>query len=501
MAFADQFRPAGDLAPILETVLDAVVVISPEGGVTGWNAVAEEVFGWSAAEAIGRQLSDLIIPVEHRQAHEEGITRVVGGAPPRVLNRRIEITALARDGREFPVELSITSATTAAGLVFVGFLRDISARRRGQEALQRQAIEARLQFDIARMAAEADSFEDALAQGLAAICRLSGWPVGHALTVVDADPPYLRSLDLWHEERPGEADGMRAATAALDWSGNPGMPGRILATREPMWVDDTGASSVFVRRDQGFGGAFGFPLMVEDRVIAVLEFFSRSPAPPDPELLLSVRALGEQVGRVFERRRRQDRESLLIGELNHRAKNLLMVVQSIARQTFREGMVSSEAQEAFVGRLGALAGSHDLLMASDMRRMGLREIVNRVVETCGGATGRVEIEGSNVRVPAARATSIVLAVHELCTNAHKHGALSVPDGRVSLTWRIERAAGQFAFEWREHGGPPVTPPQSQGFGSTLLARIVAGELDGKVEHDFRPDGLHVRFTASLPRRR
>lgn len=501
MAFADHFRPTGDLAPILETVLDAVVVISPTGHVTGWNAVAEDVFGWSAAEAMGQQLSLLVIPPQHRLAHEEGMARIVGGAPPRVLNRRIEITALARDGREFPVELSITTAMTAAGPVFVGFLRDITARRRGEEALQRQAIEARLQFDIARMAAEADSFEAALEQGLAAICRLTGWPVGHALTVVDADPPFLRSLDLWFEEQPGEADALRAATTARDWSENPGMPGRILATREPLWVDDTGTSIHFVRRNQGFGGAFGFPLLVEDRVIAVLEFFARSPAPPDPELLLSVRTLGEQVGRVFERRRRQDREKLLIAELNHRAKNLLMVVQAIARTTFREGAVSSEAQEAFVGRLGALAGSHDLLMASDLRRMGLRDIVGRVLETCGVATGRVEMEGPNVRVPAPRATAIVLAVHELCTNAHKHGALSAPGGQVSLTWQVLREAGRFEFEWREHGGPPVTPPRHRGFGSTLLSRIVAGELDGKVESEFLPEGLRVRFTAALPARR
>jgi len=501
MAFADQFRPAGDLTPILETVLDAVVVISPEGVVTGWNTVAEQTFGWRAADAIGQQLSDLIIPAQHRQAHEDGMARIVGGAPPRVLNRRIEITALTRDRREFPIELSITTAMTAAGPVFVGFLRDITARRRGEEALERQAIEARLQFDIARMAAEADSFEAALEQGLAAICRLTGWPVGHALTVVDGDPPRLQSLDLWFEEQPGQADALREATAALDWTGNPGLPGRILVTREPLWVDDTGTSIHFVRRNRGFGGAFGFPLLVEDRVIAVLEFFSRSPVAPNPELLLSVRTLGEQVGRVFERRRRQDREGLLIAELNHRAKNLLMVVQAVAGQSFREGVVTGEAQEAFMGRLSALAGSHDLLMASDLRRMGLRDIVGRVLETCGVATERVVVEGPNVRVPAARATAIVLAVHELCTNAHKHGALSASGGQVSLTWQVLRDAGQFEFEWREHGGPPVAPPQSRGFGSTLISRVVAGELGGKVESDFLPDGLRVRFTASLPARR
>jgi PAS domain S-box-containing protein len=490
-----------ELAPILGTVLDAVVIVTLEGRVIGWNGVAENTFGWAADEAMGQQLSELIIPPQHRSAHEEGIARLVSGAPPRVLNRRIEISALRANGAEFPVELSITATETADGPVFIGFLRDITRRRRAEEALRRQAVESRLMFDLAAMAAEADSFEEALAEGLAAICRLSGWPVGHAFTVTGPNPGKLVSTNIWHEAEPGAADAMREATARIAWDAGVGVPGTILLTGEPLWLTDTNETLNFFRKDAGFRGGFGFPLTCEGRIIAILEFFAHSPAPPDPQLLLTVRTLGEQVGRVFERRRRQDREALLIDELNHRAKNLLMVVQAIARQTFRKAASPELALEAFLGRLNALARAHDLLLASDLRDLDLRDAVEAAIEGCGNTLDRFEINGNNTRVPAGRGTTIVLAIHELCTNSVKYGSLSVPDGQVAVSWGRTPEGDQFAIEWRESGGPPVAPPERQGFGSTLLGRMLEAELGGAVEIDYAPDGLRYRFTTPLPRQR
>ena len=129
------FDPA--LAPVLDTVLDAVVVIDSAGRVAGWNGCAEATFGWSHEEAVGRMLGDLIVPPAHRDAHAAGLLRMLEGAAPRVLNRRIEITALRRSGEEFPVELSITTAPTGRGTVFVGFLRDITEQKRAADALHR----------------------------------------------------------------------------------------------------------------------------------------------------------------------------------------------------------------------------------------------------------------------------------------------------------------------------------------------------------------------------
>jgi PAS domain S-box-containing protein len=121
---------------VLGTVLDAVVVIDAEGAVTGWNAVAERVFGWTADEAVGRNLNELIVPAKHREAHLSGMHRYQRTGEARVLNRRIEISALDKAGREFPIELSITPAPAGTGAAFIGFMRDISERREAEAALR-----------------------------------------------------------------------------------------------------------------------------------------------------------------------------------------------------------------------------------------------------------------------------------------------------------------------------------------------------------------------------
>lgn len=119
---------------ILETALDAVVTMNPAGEITDWNAEAERIFGRSREEAIGRRLSDTIIPPQHRQAHEHGLQRFLVTGEGRLLNKRIEITALHSSGREFPVELAISFSKVAEQWTFSAFVRDISDRRQAEEA-------------------------------------------------------------------------------------------------------------------------------------------------------------------------------------------------------------------------------------------------------------------------------------------------------------------------------------------------------------------------------
>jgi PAS domain S-box-containing protein len=487
-----------DLTPILETVLDAVVVMSEDGLVLAWNAVAETTFGWTAEETLGRPLADSLIPEQHREAHDEGLRRLVAGGKARVLNRRIEISALCKDGREVPVELSITTTLSDHGRCFVGFLRDISERRDAEERLHQQALEARLTFEITQMASESDSFDAALESALSAICEITGWPVGHALVVAPSDSRLLLSTSIWVETSLDAASELKRATAETRFSAGVGLPGRILASGEPLWVSDMDHASDFPRKGTGFRGAFGFPLKNEGKVIAVLEFFTESPIAPDPALLLTVRTLGEQVGRVFERKRTHDRQQLLMNELNHRVKNILAVVQAVAHRSLTGVADPQQGYDAFMSRLMALAGAQDLLVAQDWSGASLRKIVDTAMTGCGSDDKRVTVSGPDIEVPASSAISISLAVHELCTNAFKYGALSVDGGHVQITWGPDpgRADGQFFFEWRESGGPPVSPPSRKGFGTSLIQRGIARELGGRAEIDYAPTGLVCRFTAS-----
>jgi PAS domain S-box-containing protein len=126
-------------SPILDTVLDAVVIMDADGIVLGWNQVACETFGWGSDEAVGRALADLIVPAQHRAAHCAGLARYRDTGKAHVLRQRIEITALRKSGEEFPVELSITVAGLGAHHVFIGYLRDISDRWQAEQAARQQA--------------------------------------------------------------------------------------------------------------------------------------------------------------------------------------------------------------------------------------------------------------------------------------------------------------------------------------------------------------------------
>jgi len=136
---------------ILETALDAVVTMNPAGQITGWNPEAERIFGWSRQEAIGRRMSDTIIPPQYREAHEQGLQKFLHTGEGLLLNKRIEITAVHRTGREFPVELAISSAKIADTWTFSAFLRDISDRRQAEEARE-EANRAKSEFLILQAA-------------------------------------------------------------------------------------------------------------------------------------------------------------------------------------------------------------------------------------------------------------------------------------------------------------------------------------------------------------
>ena len=204
---------------------------------------------------------------------------------------------------------------------------------------------------------------------------------------------------------------------------------------------------------------------------------------------------------VSDRARAQAHQQLLIHELNHRVKNTLATVQAIATQSFRAGEDPHEARALFTSRLLALSEAHNILNRENWDGAELREVVLGALgpfQAFGSA--RISVEGPSVRLSAKAALAIALAVHELATNAAKYGALSNADGRVRVHWgRHDGSAepAQLRMDWREMGGPAVTPPSRRGFGSRLLERGLAAELDGKVKLTFPNSGVVCTLEAPL----
>lgn len=193
---------------------------------------------------------------------------------------------------------------------------------------------------------------------------------------------------------------------------------------------------------------------------------------------------------IDDLKRSEDDRRLLLLELNHRVKNSLAIVQSIATQSFRKSSDPGAALNTFHVRLAALARTHDLLVRDDWQELGVDEIVLTTIDGLGVARERIRGAGEDVRLSGRIAVMVAMAIHELGTNAIKYGALSGESGAVAIRWkRLDTAPPGFELVWRETGGPPARPPSRQGFGSRLIGQALASAIQGEARFDFEPEGL------------
>lgn len=483
------------ISPILETVLDAVVVMDRDGIVRAWNGHAQAIFGWSASEAIGQNLGELIVPPGLRQAHHRGLKRFNAKGVAKVLDKRLELSGLHRDGSEVPVELSITLVSREGRDVFVGFLRDISERKRAEAQREFQLRESRLMLELSELASRDKTFDEALTATLDAICELAEWPVGHAFLVTE-DQPALKST-AWSSNARKEAPALVKATESIRFEAGVGLPGRVIESGKPLWLSNVNKDDNFPRQGLGFDSAFAFPVCSGTRCIAVLEFFSRDSRQPQEHLLLSARAIGAQVGRVHERIHSEELRTLLLAELNHRAKNILAVVRGMAYLSFASASDLAEAQKIFDRRLDSIAKANDILHAQSGDSALLSDIVREAMSGCGVGEDRASLTGPDLCIDSSTSIMVSLAVHELCTNAFKYGALSTPGGTVAIAWRLDPEDKQrFDFEWVETGGPPVEAPKKTGFGMRILERGIKLETGGRSETVYDLSGFRYRLSGA-----
>jgi two-component sensor histidine kinase len=199
---------------------------------------------------------------------------------------------------------------------------------------------------------------------------------------------------------------------------------------------------------------------------------------------------------VASRKSAEDRLKVLIHELNHRVRNVMAVAQAVVRLSFTPGLSLTEIQRTCEGRLQALAKAMAILTASDWKSVGLRSLISDDILPFAG---RIEMEGPDIALRARSAQTFALLLYELATNAAKHGALSVPQGRVKLQWRIDNLGSDpvFHLHWTESGGPVVETPTRKGFGELLVRRIAPRDMAGKSEVRYDPTGFEYELQAPL----
>lgn len=313
---------------VVDSALDAVIAIDVAGAITLWSAQAEVIFGWSAAEAMGRRMDELIVPEQYREAHRRGLARYLETREARVLNRRIELTAMRRNGDEFPVELAIAPIEDGAHPGFSAFVRDITVRRRSEALLHMQAA-------VPRILAAAPSIRNAAQPLLESVCRATQWDIG-ALWQEPSEGGPGRCEGVWHADRQFDAivDRLRHDTPDLTASGTPGPvdgPVHLL-----MSVPVTVSHGLPAWGDQQGG-----------RVIGLMRFYSRKEAAPAADVTGALQAVATQLGQFIDRRRAE-------AEREHAAQRLRSVVDNMLEGLvlIDERLIIVEVNPAFARMFG-----------------------------------------------------------------------------------------------------------------------------------------------------
>lgn len=325
---------------------------------------------------------------------------------------------------------------------YVGTLQDITARKQAEEALAASAARLRLAVEAGRMAVWQVDLAGGSILHSPELNRMLGLPEDARPTIEEINARYL----------PGELERVRmAAQAAL-------ARGERFFEAEYQYRRPSGEVRWLLIRAEFLLAANGQP---------------RS-------------AIGVLMD-VTGRKQAEERLKLLAREVDHRANNLLAVVQGTVTLSKAEDVAA--LKEVIVGRVNALARAHQLLAEARWEGADLRRLVEEelLAFSLGEAT-RVSIEGEEIALPPAAAQSIAMALHELATNAAKYGALSSTLGRVRVAWTLSED-GRLLIRWSETGGPPVLKPSRRGLGTSMLARALEGPLKGETRLDWRPEGL------------
>lgn len=284
-------------AAVLEAALDSVITMDQEGRILDFNGAAERTFGCDRAEVVGRRVEDVIIPARLREAHRQGLERHLATGAGRMIGRRVETTARRADGSEFPVELAITAVEVPGGRLFTGYLRDISDRKRAESIMAAQHA-------LARVLAEAPTLREAAPRILEAICASFGWDLG-ALWVAEGDT--LRCVETWRAPALGTSR-LESFLHGTSLARGDGLPGRVWAKAEPVWIPDLEREPELLPRAagaplDGLAAAVGLPVLLAEKVLGVVECYGRQPRAAQPDLLRCCLTMGSQIGQFMERKR------------------------------------------------------------------------------------------------------------------------------------------------------------------------------------------------------
>jgi PAS domain S-box-containing protein len=424
---------------LYEGAPDAIFVVDEIGRIDRVNAAAETSFGLPRERLLGQSV-EMLLPERFRDRHLAHRAAYMRDAKTRPMGTGLQLSAQRADGSEFPVDIMLSPVEIEHRRMVLAVVRDVTGRRNSEEAR-------------ARLAAIVTSSEDAI--------------ISMTLDGV---------VTTWNE----------AAERMLGYSAGEmiGQPIRHLIPADRQAEED----------------------LILDRVahgkrIGHYETVRNAKDGQTIDVSVTISPMRDTKGRIIGaskivrdiRARKQAEETLrlLMRESNHRVKNMLSLVQAIARQT--AGRESEDFVGRFSERIQALAANQDLLVRNEWQGVEVEDLVRAQLAPFADLVGsRIAMLGPKLHLNSAAAQAIGLALHELATNAGKYGALSTNKGHVDVCWGTDGDA--LTMSWTERDGPRVSPPQRRGFGSTVIASMAEAAVGGEVHLDYAPSGLVWRLT-------
>jgi PAS domain S-box-containing protein len=433
------------LAAVVASSMDAVFSTDADARIETWNLAAERLYGYTAAEAIGQPIG-FLAPDPASYAPGPRFQRVLDG-------EQIYFEAFRRRKDGSLVEVGVSSAPirdAAGNVIGISIVhRDISERRRSERDL-RQVHEW---LEMAQEAGDVAPWGYDLDGGEVRWTKQLNQQLGYGLAEVA--PSLSAFREHVHPDDRARLDEVRERESKA-------APGTQFQVELRL-----------LRRD---GTVFWV-----DRRSRVIEHEGRR------------RIVGVNVD-ITTRKKQEDDLHFIMGELSHRTKNLLSVVQAMASQTARYSADYPDFEERFLGRIRALSQSHDLLVSQNWSGAPLLDLILAQLMPFVEDEARVQAEGPAIFLRAEAAQSLGIILHELATNASKYGALSVPAGKILIRW--DRAPSAIRLSWRERDGPTVKSPTHPGFGRIVIERMAADMFGSPAKLELHPTG--VRWSASIP---
>jgi len=433
---------------ITEATPECIKIVARDGSLVAMNSAGLRMIEAPDFESVSRADTFAIIAPEDRAGWISFHGRVVAGES---LTHEFDIVGLEGARRSMETH-AVPLRLPDGSIAQLAITRDVTQRKAAEKELRLKEARLRLALDAAQMAAWEVDLATNEVFSTPELNRLVGLPADAKPTLEELQADYY----------PGELERMQALFQSALAAGERYFEAAYRHIRR-----DDGAVRWLLLRTSAEFAADGSPL----RVVGV-------------------------VMDITERKEAEDRVELLAREVDHRANNLMAVVQSTVALSRAETV--AELKSLITGRVHALSHAHQLLSVARWEGADLHSLVDQELSPFTlGDGGRVSVSGQPVSLPPALAQAIAMCLHELATNAAKHGALTSGSGRVQVTWAVD-SQRRLEMTWAETGGPGVSPPTRRGFGTSVLERALSGALGGACDFDWRPEGLRCAMAVPLP---